>query len=497
MKYLNALISTYFFLIFCSSAYASGIEAELCASSDNTENIYYVSTTGNDYGGTGSRLKPWRNIEFAISQAKESSTIIVKPGIYTGSTRIKKEFNKKLLIKSQLPYLAKLTHSSRVLAIVGSAKNITIEGFEITHNAKKVSPVLVHIDGYGSYGTKKTVSNITLRNNIIHDSYNNDLLKINNGAKDIKVQCNIFYNQGDSDEHIDVNSVKDISISDNIFLNDFLVSNREISKKSSSFIVVKDSNAHEDDLIGSLNVNIHRNIFLNWQGSHGQGFILIGEDGKPYFEAQNINIYNNLMLGNSPLSMRSPLMIKGAKDINFYNNTITGDLPSNAYVIRITKERQNLKPTNINLYNNIWSDNTGTMGQGEFEPNSDFSDTLIYNLNHFTLDNNLYWNGSKKIPSSIFDKINYQDDPNRSVINPLLNDHETLKIPTWNTNKQVFSDGSLSIREAFKKLVYFYAIPRQRNHIINKQEKINSFPQKDILNKQRTPPHSLGAFSVK
>ena len=469
----------------------------MCATSNNTENVYYVSTTGQDYGGTGSRLKPWKNIEFAISQAKESSTIIVKPGTYTGSTRVKKEFNKKLLIKSQFPYLAKLTHSSRVLAIVGSAKNITIEGFEITHNAKKVSPVLVHIDGYGSYGTEKTVSNITLRNNIIHDSYNNDLLKINNGAKGIKIQCNIFYNQGDSDEHIDVNSVKDISISDNIFLNDFLASDRAITKKSSSFIVVKDSNAHEDNLIGSFNVNIHRNIFLNWQGSHGQGFILIGEDGKPYFEAQNINIYNNLMLGNSPLSMRAPLMVKGAKDINFYNNTITGDLPSNAYTIRVTKERQNLKPTNINLYNNIWSDHTGTMGQGEFEVNADFSDTLIYNLNQFTLNNNLYWNGGKEIPSSIFDKINYQNDPNMRIINPLFNGYETLKVPTWDINKKAFTDGSLSVREAFKKLVYFYAIPEQSKLIINKQGKLKLFPQKNILNQQRTPPHSLGAFSTK
>ena len=61
--------------------------------------------------------------------------------------------------------------------------------------------------------------NIVLRNNIIHDSYNNDLLKIYNGCKDVLIENNIFYNQGDSEEHIDVNSVVDVTIQGNIFFN--------------------------------------------------------------------------------------------------------------------------------------------------------------------------------------------------------------------------------------------------------------------------------------
>ena len=70
------------------------------------------------------------------------------------------------------------------------------------------------------------VSRITLRNNILHDSYNNDILKINNGAGQITVEGNIFYNQTGSDEHMDVNSVTDVVIQDNIFLNDFAGSGR-------------------------------------------------------------------------------------------------------------------------------------------------------------------------------------------------------------------------------------------------------------------------------
>jgi len=46
-------------------------------------------------------------------------------------------------------------------------------------------------------------------------------VKINNGAGEVTVEGNIFYNQQGSDEHIDVNSATDVVIQDNIFFNDF------------------------------------------------------------------------------------------------------------------------------------------------------------------------------------------------------------------------------------------------------------------------------------
>tara|TARA_R110001599_G_scaffold349046_1_gene576839 strand:+ start:2322 stop:3731 length:1410 start_codon:yes stop_codon:yes gene_type:complete len=463
--------------------------------SENIGKLYYVSIDGMDYKGDGSISNPWRNIEFAISQAKDLSTIIVKPGVYVGTTRVKKTFNKGLLIKSEFPYLAKLTHNARILAIVGNAKNITIEGFEFTHNTEAPHPVLVHIDGYGSYGTPKTVSNITLRNNILHDSFNNDLLKINNGAKNIKVHCNMFYNQGDSDEHIDVNSVTNVDIADNIFFNDFPASNRKITKKSSSFIVVKDSNDHEDKLIGAKNINIHRNVFFNWQGSHGHGFILIGEDGKPYYEADGVNIYNNLFLGNSPISMRSPLGIKGAKNIRYFNNTISGDLPSNAYALRANRENKNQINDNIELFNNIWADPTGTMGQGEYESTVDFSDTLPNQVERFILHNNLVFNGGLELPYSLWDKINPKDDIKLTNQDPMFRNTTTLVSPVWQANKSIFADGSFTIRNAFLRIVLLYGVPENIKAITQVIDN-SEIPSKDILGKKRSNPHSLGAYSI-
>ena len=67
---------------------------------------------------------------------------------------------------------------------------------------------------------------VVFRNNIFHDSWNNDILKINNGARRVTVEGNVFYNQTGSDEHMDVNSVTDVVIQDNIFFNDFAGSGR-------------------------------------------------------------------------------------------------------------------------------------------------------------------------------------------------------------------------------------------------------------------------------
>jgi hypothetical protein len=486
------LVKLIFFILFLL-AFTAEANNKICSPTPLIGKAYYVSPQGKNYKGDGSRLNPWKTIGYGIAVIPDGNSLIVEEGSYEGLIKISKSFKKGILIKSEFPYLAKLTSNQRVIALVKEATNIIIEGFEITHSTKDAKPLVVHIDGWG----RNTVKNITLRNNIIHDSYNNDLLKINYGAEDIKVECNMFYNQGDSDEHIDINSVANITVSDNVFFNDFPKSNRKITNKSSSFIVIKDSNNDDDRFHGAENITIKRNVFFNWQGSHGQSFILVGEDGKSYYEAHSVNIYNNLMLGNSPHNIRAPFMVKGAKNINFFNNTISGDLPSNAFAIRVTREQKNKKPTHINLYNNIWSDPTGTMGQGAHENDIDFSDTLFYQLNQFTLSNNLYWNNGDLLPYSLLDKINPSADNEQVISDPHLGDNTQLISPVWSDITQTFDDGSFEIREVFLRLVNFYGIPKFN---YNKREvntnKTLYFPKSDILGQERTMPHSIGAYHL-
>lgn len=465
-------------------------DTQLCHDETPRDQVYYVSVDGHDYKGRGTYDNPWRNIAFAVYKAKDNSLIIAKSGVYDGPVKISKTFTKGLTIKAETPYLSKLQANSRVLALVKSAANITIEGFEISHIDKDSKPVVVHIDAWG----EDKVRDIKILNNIIHDSYNNDLLKVNYGAENITIGCNIFYNQGDSDEHIDINSTNNVVVRDNVFFNDFPKSNREITKKSSSYVVIKDSNDNSDRFKGSTNITVKRNVFLNWQGTHGHGFILIGEDGKPYYEASNVNIYNNLMLGNSAISMRSPLGVKGSHNIKFYNNTVSGNLPSNAYAIRANKERGNLIPDNIILKNNIWSDDTGTMGMGEYESSTDFSDTLFYDLETYTMNNNLIYNGGEDLPSSLLDKITPSSDDNLTTSNPGLAKNESVITPVWSLQQQKFSDGSTSIREVFKRLVLDYGVPT--NNKVVTSDLNQGFPKTDILNTERKGKYVLGAYQV-
>ncbi|MDN3652413.1 hypothetical protein QWY77_06505 [Thalassotalea ponticola] len=460
----------------------------LCEPAPQHKNIYYVALDGHDYKGKGTKVSPWRHIEFAVFKAEDDSLIIVKPGVYDGRVKISKAFKTGITIKSEIPYAAKLTANQRVLALVKNASNIRIEGFEIRHKDAQASPVVVHIDAWGT----TNVYGISLVNNIIHDSFNNDLLKINYGAHHILVNCNLFYNQGNSDEHIDINSTSHVSVRHNVFFNDFNASNRDITKKSSSYIVIKDSNDDKDRYHGSTNIDIDGNIFFNWQGSHGHGFILVGEDGKPYFEARNINIVNNLLIGNSDISMRSPFAVKGARDINFSHNTVIGDLPSNAYALRISVEGQNQVPTGILLTHNIFSDPTGTMGAGDYQKLNDFSDTEIGTVDQFSLQNNAVFNGPNSIPHSIIDEINASDDANLIHFNPEIQAPPELISPVFIAEQRKFADGSTSIEQVFRRIISQISQPSNVNKLTVTRSEFS--PQSDILGRKRGQQTSVGAI---
>ena len=454
--------------------------------------VFYVATDGNDNDGDGSPGNPWATITHAVETVPDGSTILVQPGTYHGRVRLDEVFDQGILIRSEIPYQAKLRHSGNQVLTCFYGSRITLEGFDIAHSPENSSALVIQIQdllgvgpGIGDDGLDPVVSYITLRDNIIHDSTNNDLLKINNGARNITVDGNMFFNQYGSDEHMDINSVVDITVQDNIFFN-----YNPADIDTGSFVLVKDSNGDSDDVEGSERVTVRRNIFLNWYGSTGSNFLLLGEDGNAYYEAIDILAENNLMIGNSPNMIRAAFGVKGGRDVVFRNNTVVGDLPSRSYAMRLNTEGGNPPNDNIRFYNNIWSDPAGSMGT-EANSTADFAEVPDGQNLTIELDNNLYWNGVNPIPFDDQQMIQYTDDLNRIIGDPSLGNQAGLVVPHWNGS--AFADGSISIREAFERLVNLFGAPAAGSPAVDAADPSHA-PVDDILGAWRGSSPDIGAY---
>lgn len=457
----------------------------------HAQQTFHVATTGVDTPAGGTAGAPWRTITYALDRVPDQSTIEVAPGQYDGRIRIRGNFAQGVTVRSAVPYLARLRAAEAVLTIYNDNADIagiTIEGFDIAHSGAGAGALVVQIqDGFAT-----DTSRITLRNNILHDSFNNDILKINNGASSIRVIGNLFYNQQGSDEHIDINSVDDVIVEGNVFFNDFAASGRPNNNDTASYVVVKDSNSTDDEYLGARNVVIRRNIFLNWQGSIGNGFLLFGEDGTANFEAFDCLVENNLLIGNSANTQRSPLGVKGSRDIVFRHNTILGDQPANAYATRINREADNPQIEAIRFAHNVFADTAGTM--------ADFSDTLPADLSTTrpsVLVRNAYWNNGAAFPNDGTDVLNITGDTTRVTANPLLPATTTVTTPHWIVALGQFNGGQTTIAGVFTQLATTYGIPAAGSALIDAATPGADVPALDLLGNPRPAGSAdLGAVEV-
>lgn len=455
-----------------------------CASAVTpTGQVFYVAPNGSD-SAAGSATAPWATINKAVETVPDGATILVKDGTYTGLVRLDRRFTTGITVRAETAYGAKLRNNGIVIRAY-SGKQITLEGFDIAHTGAGASTLVVHIQ---ADDLAARTSYITLRNNVIHDSYNNDIIKLNNGAEHVTIEGNAFYNQSGSDEHIDINSVRDCVVQDNIFFNDFAGSGRTNGNDTSAYVVVKDSNANDDGILGAQRIQIRRNVFLNWQGNSNYGFIQIGEDGTANFEASEIVVENNLLIGNSSVPMRSPFATQGVQGVVFRHNTVVGNFPgpnTAGFAARLYTAGDNQANQNIQFFNNIWSDPTGTMNRFSVSPTGETTT--------FTLRHNLYWNGGKPLPSGNGDVVNVSADPESVVADPGLADHAAIVVPRLNGTK--FADGSTSLCQAFEKLVT-YGSPPAGSKAIDAADAAQS-PNHDILRRPRTGAKTdLGAVEV-
>lgn len=131
-------------------------------------NIYYVATNGNN-SNKGTINSPWRTIAHAIEQVPDQdSIIVVRNGVYNECVTITRRFQSSLYLKAENQYQAHWQcNQSLPILKFGAARNITLEGFEFTRPDLTTDYRWFVIVWQNSHAT---VENITLRNNIFHDS---------------------------------------------------------------------------------------------------------------------------------------------------------------------------------------------------------------------------------------------------------------------------------------------------------------------------------------
>jgi hypothetical protein len=469
----------------------------------STTPTYFVATTGNDTTGDGSAGKPFATITKAVNTVPDGCLVLVKPGTYTGRVALDASFAAGITVRSEQPYQAKLRNDSRVVD-VWTGQGIALEGFDIAHTGPnpRLDTVLFVTDRRGPAGGADRTRRIAFRNNVIHDSYYNDIVKINNGCTEISIVGNVFYNQGPMfmkdgnpyyHQHIDINSVTDILVEGNIFFNDFAGSGRPLNNDTSSYILVKDSDGAADGMLGCERINIRRNVFMNWEGTSGHNFLLMGEDGNSYYEARDVTIENNLLLGNSPTPMKAPFNAKGVSGIKFRYNTLVGSFPGRTW-LRINRERNfagtayNM-PSDIDFTGNVFSDPTGTMEW--------FSESADADVGTVNLADNVFWNGGKNLPVTATDVVQPTSDPTfvQPGVDPRLPSIPTAKIacPRWVPSTGRFAEGSRTIAEAFERLVDLYAVPGPDTPLIDRGNPAQA-PTVDIKGRPRTGNPDVGCY---
>jgi hypothetical protein len=441
----------------------------------------------------GTAAAPWATLDHASARVFATNpgggcTVWFGDGVYTGSSSLYERFASPTWFKAMNRYRAVFQRPGPVMQLFG-ARHMVFEGFRFTHSGPGAGGLVVQVQQDG--GTGNWAEEIVYRDNVFHDSWNNDLLKINNGARNVRVEGNVFYNQTGSDEHIDVNGVTDVVVADNVFFNDFAGSGRPNNNDTSSYVVIKDSGAL---ISGCARIAVRRNVFLNWEGVAGSNFVLLGEDGQPFHEAHEVTVENNLMIGNSAHDMRSSFGVKGGRNVTFRANTVTGNLPACAYAMRLNREGANPPNENVAFWGNVWSDATGTMGAGCGGGN-DFSDGAPPETVGVQLDRNLYWNGPQPIPpGDVLSPL--VDDARRIVADAGLNANQAaVVLPRWAGT--AFPSGSATIRQEFERLVAAYGVPAAPGPAVD-QADVGRMPGDDILGRPRTrgAAPDLGAYET-
>ncbi len=433
---------------------------------------YYVATTGSD-SADGSQSAPWKTIGHALSQVPSSGdlTIWVADGVYEESVDAGQDFTAPVWVRAQNAYHAQITNSDNPVIDLGGT-SIGFEGFEIAgQSSTGVTTGLVYL--YEANGC-------SLVNNVIRDSYNNDLIRVL-FSRYTMLEGNLIYNPFGHDQHLDINSSsQDTTVQENVFFSDYAGSGRSIPDDVKEYITIKTSEVKDGT---TRRVNVRRNVFFRYESTvDTEHMISCGMDDKTYFESEDVLLENNLFLLNG-MDANGVLGVNESHRITFRANTVVGNASASYFGGRVGRKSSSaLQSDEIAFYNNIYSRPDGNMNKFIRSPTGDIASA--------TLHKNLYWNGGNDIPVKAEDLLNYTEDSSPILSDPKLPSAASIPSPRWTGTN--FGGGYSTIRAVFEALVK-YAIPPSDSPVIDAADPSN-MPATDILGRPRGASPDIGAY---
>ncbi len=442
--------------------------------------VYYVSPGGSDALGDGSLLSPWKTAAYALDHGPSGGgfTVVLLNGEYPEQVTTNRSFASPVLVRALNDHRAALVNTgSTPVKLTGSSDSH--RSFNITFSGLEIKGLGSGSQGYALVYLWKA-DDVILDNCILHDSYNNDLMRVLHSAR-ITVKDSVFYNPEPSEEAIDINGgSQDVVVSGSIFFNDYAASGRSGSF-AEPFVLINTSGLDSDGI--TRRITVERSIFLQKNtDTHWPGQIHVGGDSsKDHYTALEVTVQNNLFVAGDGQNVGIPIRVSGARDVVIRANTMRSGPGSFQAMGDI--QRQGFGPicTNIQYVNNVFLDespNRFIRGDGGTVEDS-------------SLESNLYWHVP---PTDSGDYFNYTDDGRRIEADPLLPPAGgRIPMPVW--QGRGFAGGYGSVPDVFAAYVQRYAIPAAGSPVVDAAS--GDMPPDDITGFPRGGSGDVGAYELR
>jgi hypothetical protein len=144
---------------------------------------------------------------------------------------------------------------------------------------------------------------------------------------------------------------------------------------------------------------------------------------------------------------------------------------------------------NVIIVNNVFSSNAGKMqrfsaGKKEY-----------FITDGLKINNNVYWNGGKSLPSQKDDVFIPANDAKAILESPKLPDVPKKVVFPRQDGKGAFLSGNKTIRQEFERLVNEFAVPQSGSSVIDAADPAR-MPKTDILGNPRGDKPDCGCFEL-